>query len=55
MKQGEVVGAIYGGVNKYHGEFSDDMFAVSAGIGVSYAAMDRLLIEARFGLGEYRW
>jgi len=55
MKQGEVVGALYGGVNKYHGEFSDDMFAVSTGIGVSYAAMDRLLIEARFGLGEYRW
>lgn len=55
VKQGEVVGALYGGVNKYHGEFSDDMFAVSTGIGVSYAAMDRLLVEARFGLGEYRW
>lgn len=55
IKQGEVVGALYGGVNKYHGEFSDDMFAVSTGFGVSYAAMDRLLVEARFGLGEYRW
>ena len=55
IQQGEVVGTIYGGVNKYHGEFSDDMFAVSTGIGVSYAAMDRLLVEARFGLGEYRW
>lgn len=55
IQQGEVVGTLYGGVNKYHGEFSDDMFAVSTGIGVSYAAMDRLLIEGRFGLGEYRW
>ncbi len=55
IQQGEVVGTLYGGVNKYHGEFSDDMFAVSTGIGVSYAAMDRLLVEARFGLGEYRW
>lgn len=55
VKQGEVTGALYGGVNKYHGEFSDDMFAVSTGFGVSYAAMDRFLVEARFGLGEYRW
>lgn len=55
INQGEVTGALYGGANKYHGEFSDDMFGLATGVGVTYALLDRLWIEGRFGLGEYRW
>ncbi len=54
-RQGDVVGSLSGAVHKYHGEFSDDMFGPGASLSLRYAALDRLLIEARFGLGEYRW
>ncbi|MBC8125108.1 MAG: outer membrane beta-barrel protein, partial [Candidatus Kapabacteria bacterium] len=53
--QGDVVGSLSGSVHKYHGEFSDDMFGPGAALSLRYAALDRLWIEARFGLGEYRW
>ncbi|MCX6139577.1 MAG: hypothetical protein NTX15_01900 [Candidatus Kapabacteria bacterium] len=54
-RQGDVVGSLSGAVNKYHGEFSDDLFGPGATMSLRYAAMDRLWLEARFGLGEYRW
>lgn len=54
-QQGDVVGSLSGAVNKYHGELSDDSFGPGALLSLRYAAMDRLWIEARFGLGEYRW
>lgn len=55
FRQGEIIGTLFGGVNKYHGEFSDDMFAIATGVGFWYVPVDRLLVEARFGIGEYRW
>ena len=54
-QQGDVVGSLSGGVVKYQGELSDDSFGPGAFFSLRYAAMDRLWIEARFGLGEYRW
>ena len=53
--RGDVVGSLSGSVHKYHGEFSDDMFGPGAALSLRYAALDRLWIEARCGLGEYRW
>jgi len=54
-RQGDVIGTISGGMYKYHGEFSDDSFGPSGAISLQYAALDRLLLEARVGIGEYRW
>lgn len=53
--QGDVIGVLSGGVYKYHGEMSDDYFGSSGALSLQYAAMDRLWVEARMGVGEYRW
>lgn len=54
-QQGDVVGSLSGVAVKYQGELSDDSFGPGAILGLRYSAMDRLWIEARFGIGEYRW
>lgn len=54
-RQGDVVGTISGGIYKYHGELSDDYFGPSGAVSLQFAAMDRLWVEARMGIGEYRW
>ncbi len=51
----QVQGALFGGALKYHGEQTDDMFGVVGGVSLGYAAMDRLQLDARVLLGEYRW
>lgn len=55
LKQGDVVGTLTGGLYKYHGELSDDFFGASGAISLQFAAHDRLMVEARLGIGEYRW
>lgn len=55
QQAGDVVGSLSGNVLKYHGEFEDDMFGPGASVSLYYAPLDRLAIEARFGLGEVRW
>jgi opacity protein-like surface antigen len=54
-QQGGFVGTLEGGVVKYHGEFSDDMFGPQGMVSLRYAALDNLWVGARFGLGEYQW
>lgn len=55
QQAGDVVGTLSGQALKYHGEFEDDMFGPGAAVSLHYAPIDRLAIEARFGLGEVRW
>lgn len=55
MRAGEVTGMVSGGVNKYSGEFTDDIWGANGGISLWYAPMNRLALEARFGLGEIGW
>ena len=54
-QQGSLTGILEGGVVKYHGEFSDDLFGPQGMVSLRYAALDNLWIGARFGLGEYQW
>lgn len=54
-QQGAIVGTLEGGVVKYHGEFSDDMFGPQGMMSLRYAALDNLWVGARLGLGEYQW
>lgn len=54
-QQGAIVGTLEGGVVKYHGEFSDDMFGPQGMMSLRYAALDNLWVGARIGLGEYQW
>ena len=54
-QQGSFVGTLEGGVVKYHGELSDDMFGPQGAISLRYAALDNLWVGARIGLGEYQW
>jgi len=54
-RQGDVVGELSGGVLKYQGEMADDMFGPAAFTSIRYAVLDRLWVEGRFGIGEYRW
>lgn len=55
VRRGDLVGSVYGGAVKYHGEFSDDMFGPIGGVSLRYAILAPLWIEGRFGLGEYTW
>ncbi len=55
MRAGEVTGMIGGGMNKYSGEFTDDIWGANGSISLWYAPMNRLALEARFGLGEIGW
>lgn len=52
---GEVSGWLTGGVNKYHGDFTDDLWGASGMVSLQYAPISRLGIEVRAGLGEIRW
>lgn len=54
-RQGDVVGTLSAGALKYHGELSDDMFGPIGQASLRYAALDRLWIETRLSIGEYRW
>ncbi|MCX6139578.1 MAG: OmpA family protein [Candidatus Kapabacteria bacterium] len=54
-KQLDVIGTVTCGINKYHGELADDSFGASGAISLQFAALDRLWVEGRIGLGEYRW
>lgn len=51
----DVQGSIFGGTLKYSGEQMDDMFGPVGGISLGYAVMNRLQLDARVALGEYRW
>ena len=51
----QVQGALFGGALKYHGEQTDDMFGLAGGVSLGYAVMDRLQLDARVLVGEYRW
>jgi hypothetical protein len=52
---GEVTGTISGGVHKYSGEFTDDLWGPAGFVSIQYTPTARLILEGRFGLGEYRW
>lgn len=54
-RQADVVGVLSGGVVKYRGDFTDDMYGPLMTAGLRYAPLDRLWVEGRFGIGEYRW
>lgn len=51
----DVQGSLYGGTLKYSGEQMDDMFGPAGGISLGYSVMNRLHLDARVALGEYRW
>lgn len=53
--RGEVTGMLTAGVNKYNGEFTDDLWGAGGFASIQYAPLKRLHLEARFGLGEIRW
>ena len=55
QRAGEVAGFLSANGNKYKGEFDDDSWGFGGAISLQYAAMNRLLLEARVGLGEIRW
>lgn len=55
VHSGEVVGTLTGGINKMHGEFSRDMFGWGGQASVQYAPHNRIVLEGRFGLGNYMW
>ena len=55
VRQGEVIGILTGGVHKYSGEFTDDLWGAGGFASIQYAPLRRLHLEARFGLGEIRW
>ena len=52
---GEVTGTLSGALHKYSGEFTDDLWGLGGTASLQYTPIARLQIEARFGLGEYRW
>lgn len=52
---GEVSGWLSGVTHKYNGDFSDDSWGAGLMASLQYAPIKRLGIEARVGLGEYRW
>jgi len=52
---GEVVGTLSGATHIYHGEYVDDQWGAGTFLSLHYAPLDRLNIEARFGLGDIRW
>lgn len=54
-RAGDVIGTLSAGVNKYSGEFDDDLFGPGGWVSLQYAPISRLILEARLGLGEYRW
>lgn len=51
----DVQGGLFGGTLKYSGEQMDDMFGPAGGISLGYSVMNRLHLDARVALGEYRW
>lgn len=51
----DVQGGLFGGTLKYSGEQMDDMFGPAGGISLGYSVMNRLHLDARVTLGEYRW
>ena len=51
----DVQGSVFGGTLKYSGEQMDDMFGPVGGISLGYSVMNRLQLDARVALGEYRW
>lgn len=51
----DVQGGLFGGTLKYSGEQMDDMFGMTGGVSLGYTVMNRLHLDARVVLGEYRW
>jgi hypothetical protein len=54
-RAGDVHGGLFGGSLKYSGEQMDDLFGPAGGVSLGIRAMDRLFLDARVVLGEYRW
>ena len=52
---GEVTGWLSGVSHKYNGDFNSDVWGAGGMLSLQYAPISRLGIEARVGLGEYRW
>ncbi len=51
----DVQGGLFGGTLKYSGEQMDDLFGPAGGVSIGYTVMNRLHLDARVALGEYRW